>query len=200
MSEEKQILKVSSNGMEFYCERRGTKGPKIVFIPAGSNDCEQYDRLAVRLSDEFQTLTFDMRGGMRSMDPEPRHATPSLLAADVAGIMQALDFYPATVFGCSSGGQAALALGKQYPQLVNGLIIHEAALQNDTPLPGAGFTWFQNVMSFAPLVGGGINPISIVFNGNWEALQSLGQETNDRLNANNIYWGEWYVGTADSDT
>jgi len=194
----KRIQTVQANGMDFHCELRGS-GPAVVLIPDGSNDCEPYDALASRLADRFTTLTFDMRGSTRSPDPDPGPVTPAKLADDVAGLIAALDLAPAGVYGCSSGGQAALALGRNHPAAVRNIVVHEAALQGDTPLPGAGFEYFQSLRSFTPHLGGGLRPIDILI-GNADAVLSLSRECRQRIEQNAEFWAKYYLGCVDGDT
>ena len=193
----KRTLKVRSNGLDFHCEMRGA-GPAVVLIPDGSNDCEPYDALASRLAEQFTTLTFDMRGSARSPDPEPGPVTPAMLADDVAGLIAALDLEPAGIYGCSSGGQAALALGKHHPRRVRNIVVHEAALQSDSPLPGAGFEYFRYLMSFAPHLGDGITPMDIL-SGNAEAVSAVSTACRERIEANARFWSQYYLGSVDGD-
>lgn len=193
----KRILKVQSNGVNFHCETRGG-GPAVVLIPDGSNDCEPYDALASRLAEQFTTLTFDMRGAARSPDPDPGPVTPAMLADDVAGLIAALELEPVGVYGCSSGGQAALALGKYHPRLVRNIVVHEAALQGDAPLPGSGFAYFNSLMSFAPHLSGGIKPIDIL-SGNADAVKGIPAACRERIEANALFWSQYYLGSVDGD-
>ncbi len=194
----KRELTVASNGMEFHCEMRGS-GPAVVLIPDGSNDCEPYDALASRLADQFTTLTFDMRGACRSPDPDPGPVTPRKLADDVAGLVAALELQKVGVYGCSSGGQAALALGKYHPRLVRNIIVHEAALQGDAPLPGSGFEYFKNLMSFGPHLTDGIKPIDVLI-GNADAVTALSPQCRQRIERNAQFWSRYYLGCVDGDS
>jgi pimeloyl-ACP methyl ester carboxylesterase len=194
---EKKILSVASNGISFHCEIRGS-GPAVVLIPDGCNDCEPYDGLSLRLADEFTVLTFDPRGGSRSMDPSPRPLTPKDLAEDVAGIVQELKLGRVGVYGCSSGAQAALALGKYFPALVRNIAVHEIALQ-EAPLPDAGLQYFRNLRTFAPHLINGLGPIDFLAM-NADAVQSLSPECRQRMKANAVFWSRYYLGSADCDT
>lgn len=189
---ERRICTVRVDEVDFHCEIRGN-GPTVVLVPDGSNDCEPYDNLSRELCDEFTVLTFDMRGGTRSMDPDPHLVTPRVLADDVAGIIRALDLGPASVYGCSSGGQAVLALAKYHPELVRNAMVHEAALQSDTPLPGTGFEYFRNLASFADHLDAGLTPGDVWGVVDAEKVLALGDDTRARIAQNNDYWGQWYL-------
>lgn len=183
------------NGIDFYCELRG-EGPAIVLVPDGCNDCGPYGKVAALLSDAFTTLTFDMRGGTRSMDPHPQKVTPKTLADDVAGIIRALDLAPASVYGCSSGGQAVLALGKYHPALVRNVMAHEAALQADVPIEDAGFVYFENFETLKqflsdPALG------SVWQIGNYDGVMCLDEACKQRIRDNKAFWTQYYLGSVD---
>lgn len=192
---EKKTLNVSSNGMEFYCEIRG-EGPAIILVPDGRNDCEPYDNLSKPLSDEFTVVTFDPRGGSRSMDPSPQPVTPRMMADDIAGIARSLNLGKVGVFGVSSGGQAALAFGKYHAEMARNIIVHEAALQDESPLPGTGFQYFENLMSFGPYLGGGLSPMDCLV-GNADATINLSEGCRQRMNDNAGFWLQYYLNSVD---
>lgn len=194
----KKIIQLPANGMTFHCELRGN-GPPILLVPDGCNDCEPYDRLSRLLADGFSVVTFDMRGGSRSPDPEPGPITPRRLADDLAAIVGALDLGRVGVYGCSSGGQAVLALGKYYPEIVRNIAVHEAALQSEAPLPDSGFQYFANLMTFAPHLTGGVHPMDLL-GGNADAALIVGPECRQRMAHNSQFWRQHYLGHVDKDT
>jgi len=195
----KKILTVTANGVDFYCELRGN-GPPFVLIPDGCNDCGEYSKVGDMLADEFTVLSFDSRGGTRSMPKEHMKVTPKIMASDTVEIIKALDVAPASIYGCSAGGQAVLAIGKYFPEAATNLIIHEAALQNDVPIPGTGFDFFKNLFStFGPLCNG-FSPRDVSFLCNWDNWKDFGDDFLERVEANDKYWGQYYLGSIDVDT
>lgn len=194
-----EVLHVEANGMTFYVERRGF-GPVIVLVPAGNNDCGPLKKVAEILAKGFTAVTFDMRGGTRSMPPEDVHVTPKLLADDIAGIVKALGYEKVTLYGCSSGGQAVLAAGKYHPEIVKNIIAYEAALQAETPIPMIGLEYFKTVNgSFGPLCKG-FSPMDIYFMCDWNKWkETIDEETEERIRKNTEYWNQWYLGTVDSE-
>ncbi|WP_419961819.1 alpha/beta fold hydrolase [Psychrobacillus sp. BM2] len=194
---DKKTFNTSVNGVNFYCEMRGN-GPTMVLIPDGSNDCEPYDDLSKLLASDFTVLTFDMRGGSRSLDPNPKGLSPKVLADDVAGIITSLNLGPASIYGCSSGGQAALALGKYHPNLVKNLMVHEAALQADAPLENSGFAFFENYGTFGEVVNE-VSPMTVWSVGNLEKWRALGDECHKRIEENGAFWSKYYLGFVDKD-
>lgn len=196
----KKNLTVHVNGIDFYCEMGGS-GPAIVLVPDGCNDCGPFEKLMEYLSDEYTVITFDMRGGSRSSDPYPEAVTPSRLADDVAGIIQKLNLGPvAAAYGCSSGGQTVLALGKRHPELCNCILPHEAALQADTPLPGAGFIFFDNIETFRTLMQGcKVQPDELWGVGNKAGIETVTPEMHNRMEKNHEFWLQYYRGKVDMD-
>ena len=195
----KEILTVTANGVDFYCEKRGS-GPPLVLVPDGTMDCEHYSKAGDILADEFTVLTFDVRGATRSMPKEHKQVTPQLFASDVAEIIKALDMAPAAIFGCSMGGQAALSIGKYYPEVARNLIVHEAALMSDVPIPNTGFDFFDALFgTFGPLCRG-FSPRDVSFICNWDNWKAFGDDFLKRFEANGEYWAKYYLGTIDLDT
>jgi|TARA_B110000438_G_scaffold76209_2_gene76339 pimeloyl-ACP methyl ester carboxylesterase len=122
--------------VEIYCELRGS-GPAVVLLPTGHSDCESFRVVADALSEEFTVLSCDTRGSVRcKMPSEWGPVTPEHIADDVAGLIKSLNLAPASVFGCSSSGQAALCLGLNHPDVLRNLVIHEPALTHQAPLSG----------------------------------------------------------------
>jgi pimeloyl-ACP methyl ester carboxylesterase len=169
----------------------------LVLVPDGSNDCGHFRIVAEMLAEDFTVLTFDMRGGSRAMPKEHVPVTPAMLAADVAGIIRAFDMAPASVYGCSAGGQAVLALGKSEPELARNLIVHEAALMLDGPFPSSGFDFFNAISgTYGPLCTGFV-PRDIVFIGDKAKWDAFGEDFLKRIAANKVYFEKYYVGSVD---
>ena len=195
----KEILSVPVNGVDFYCEKMGS-GPSIVLVPDGCNDCGPYVKLMEYLSNEFTVVTFDMRGGTRSKDTAPQKVTPKRLADDVAGIVKSLDLAPVSAYGCSSGGQTVLSLGKYYPELCRNIMVHEAALQSDTPLPDAGFKFFERMDNIIDKLKLDPTAAGIWAFGDYYAYMALGEECHHRMDENAKFWAQYYRGTVDRDS
>lgn len=194
----RERLFVDVNQVSFYCELRG-EGSLVVLHPDGSNDCGAYEKLADILARHHRVLSFDPRGSVRSVPQEDLHVTAAMLADDMAGILDALDLGPAVFFGCSSGGQAVLNMAYRYPEKCIGTVIHEAALQSDTPLPEAGFRQFAQAETYAPYCNG-FAPGDLMLIGDYDKFQELDAVTRSRMAANDVYWAQYYIGTADKDS
>jgi pimeloyl-ACP methyl ester carboxylesterase len=173
------------NGLNFYCELRGS-GPTIALVPSGEGDCGSFAKVANILADEFTVFTLDMRGMSRSERPanlEPM--TERDLASDVAGLLEALSLAPASVYGCSSGGQCVLSMGADYPDVCRNIMVHEAALLSDAP-PGTKALW-KGMMDTAVKMAGSKNALFAGPNPAIEdqnAWASLGPEYHERISKN----------------
>lgn len=117
-----------AGGIEWYCEEAG-EGPSVVLIPSGEGDCGSFEKTMAILSERFHVITFDMPGFSRTSDPlswESYSVTQG--AAEIADLVRSLGLAQATMYGCSSGGQFALALAADHPELVRNIVIHEVAM------------------------------------------------------------------------
>lgn len=197
----KETFYVEAADLMIYCEKREkNQGPLVVIMPDGVNDCELYAQLADLLAEDFTVVTFDPRGGSRSMPTVHQKITPEILADDIACIIRHMDMGKATVFGCSSGGQGALMTGVRYPELVKNVIVHEAALQNDVQMDGVGFQYIVKFgETYGPhLEGRNVNPFFAALFVDTYPEKDFDAETNDRIEKNLAYWNEYYLGTVDT--
>jgi len=196
---EKQCFYVEAENCKLYCEKRGT-GPLFVIMPDGVNDCELYAKFADLMAEEFTVVSFDPRGGSRSMPTVHKKVTPELLADDMAAVIRHMDMGKASIFGCSSGGQGVLMTGVKYQELVKNVIVHEAALQMDVQLPGVGFDFIQTFGKTygAHLEGRNINPFMASLYVSVYPERDFDKETNDRMEKNGTYWAQYYLGTVDT--
>lgn len=196
---DKQIFYVEAENCKLYCEKRGA-GPLFVIMPDGTNDCEIYAKFADLMASEFTVVSYDPRGGSRSMPTVHEKVTPEILADDMAAVIRHMNMGKASVFGCSSGGQGVLMTGVKYPELIKNVIVHEAALQMDVQIPGVGFDFIQTFgKTYGPhLSGRNVNPFSASLFVSVFPENDFDKETNDRIEKNNEYWSEYYLGTVDT--
>ena len=82
---EKKILHIPADGVTLYAEQRG-QGPLLVVMPDGTNDCEPYAKLCELMADEYTVVTFDPRGGSRSMPQVDQKVTAEILAGYGQGL------------------------------------------------------------------------------------------------------------------
>jgi len=186
--------------IDWYYELRGS-GPTIVLIPSREGDCGSFDKVAGLLSVQFRVLTFDMPGFSRSSDP-PNFESYSMgqAAREVAALVRSLELGPATFFGCSSGGQVALRLAAQEPDLVRRAIVHEvapAAPIPQTPSGGTPLPALSPSSSDEDIVLACTYRFRNVMNESAEAWDSLGEAYHRRLEPNYVTWVRRYFGLPD---
>jgi pimeloyl-ACP methyl ester carboxylesterase len=194
-------FKQKVNDIDFYCELRGS-GPSVVLVPSGEGDCGSFAQVADALANEFTVFTLDMRGCSRSGWPPTRKPfTSQDLASDVAGLIKSLGLAPATIYGCSSGGQTVLSIGVYFPEIVRNLMVHEAALHNDSPSSEATLQIMKEQIDQLVKKTGSKNAAVGMFVkaavANDEAWENLGSEYHKRVSKNGAVWLDYYVGTAD---
>jgi pimeloyl-ACP methyl ester carboxylesterase len=190
------------NGLGFYCEIRGN-GPTIALVPSGEGDCGSFAKVADILADEFTVFTLDMRYMSRSERPE--HLKPISerdIASDVVELLKVLKLAPASIYGCSSGGQCALSMGVNYPEVCRNIMIHEAALPSPTH-PEAEKFFKAGVKAATEKFGSRIAALNAIFSGmvgDTTAWTSLGTEYHSRISKNLEIWADYMVGYADQRT
>ena len=113
--------KVKANGIELYYEVHGA-GKPLVLIAGLGYPLWQWHKMTPFLAEHFQVITFDNRGVGQSDKPAGPY-TAQMLAADTAGLLEALGIAKAVIAGHSMGGFVAQALALDFPQKVEKLIL-----------------------------------------------------------------------------
>ena len=178
----------SKDGIDWYCERRGS-GPDVILIPSGEGDCESFSKVAALLANSFTVTTFDMPGMSRTTAPESamESISPSKLAAQVVGVLDELSIDKATFWGCSSGGLAALALAAEYPDRVRNVVVHEVPVgRPDSSMPPL------QKMDDEAIVEACQHMFSTVFCEDAEKWHGMGPAYHDRLKKNYVTWTRTY--------
>ncbi|MGD8406862.1 MAG: alpha/beta fold hydrolase, partial [Anaerolineales bacterium] len=113
--------KVKSNGIQIYYEIHGN-GKALVLISGIGYPLWQWHKMVPYLAGHFQVITFDNRGVGQSDKPAGPY-TAQLLAADTAGLLDALGIEKAVIMGHSMGGFIAQAMALDFPEKVSELIL-----------------------------------------------------------------------------
>ena len=113
--------KITTNGIELYYEAHGA-GQPLVLISGLGYPLWQWHKMVPFLAEHFQVVTFDNRGVGQSDKPAGPY-TAQMLAADTAGLLDALDIENAIIAGHSMGGFIAQAMALDFPQKVKKLIL-----------------------------------------------------------------------------
>jgi pimeloyl-ACP methyl ester carboxylesterase len=115
------VPKVSVNGFRLYYEIDGG-GEPVVLIPGFASGRETWAMQTPSLSRHFRVITFDPRGVSESDKPEGPQSI-SLLADDVAHLLQALRMSRAHIVGASFGGFVAQEFALRYPFMTRKLVL-----------------------------------------------------------------------------
>jgi pimeloyl-ACP methyl ester carboxylesterase len=113
--------KVSVNGLKLYYEIAG-EGEPVVLIPGFAAGRWIWFRQTADLSRNFRVIIFDPRGISASDKPEGSQ-TISLLAGDVAHLLQTIGIENAHIVGASFGGFVAQEFALQYPSMTRKLVL-----------------------------------------------------------------------------
>lgn len=113
--------KVQTNGIEIYYEVHGA-GQPLVLIAGLGYPLWEWHKMTPLLAPHFQVITFDNRGVGQSDKPAGPY-TATMLAADLAGLLDALGIQKAIIMGHSMGGYVAQSFALEYPQRVSKLIL-----------------------------------------------------------------------------
>lgn len=177
-----------ADGIDWYCERRGS-GPHVVLVPSGEGDCGSFEQVAAQLANQFDVLTFDMPGFSRSSVQSVDEISASKLADQIAGLVRSLGTYPATFYGCSSGGIAVLDLVVRHADLVQNAVVHEVAMA-----AAAGPLLSLTTLDDEAIVESCKLAFGQVLNDDPAAWEALGDQYHARLAKNYVTWVRRYLG------
>ena len=180
-------FKLQAAAVDWHCEQRGD-GPPVVLVPSGEGDCASFDQVAAHLADEFTVLTFDTPGFSRSQIQNADDISVSKLGDQIASLVESLGTYPATFYGCSSGGIAVLDLVVRHPELVRNAVVHEVATAASAA-PLAELTTLDDaaIVETCKFIYGH------VMNDDVAAWEALGDDYHERLANNYVTWVRRYV-------
>lgn len=115
------MRKVRANGIDIVYETHGSGHPLLLITGIGYGRWF-WHKIVPGLIAHFQVITFDNRGAGDSDKPDGPYTVP-MMAADTAGLLDALGVRSATVLGHSLGGFIAQELAVTRPDLVGRLIL-----------------------------------------------------------------------------
>jgi 3-oxoadipate enol-lactonase len=124
------------NSTRFYYEEHGSGFP-IILLHGFPLNHTIWQEVVTLLGEDFRVITPDLRGHGRSDCPEGSY-TMTLIAKDIAGLMDRFGVEKAVVVGHSMGGYAALAFALAFPERLAGLGLVATQAAADTPERKAG--------------------------------------------------------------
>ncbi len=107
---------------DLHVERRGDGPPLLLIQGMSAHSGHWGEPLLDALAEDFTVVTYDHRGTGRS-GPAEEDFTMADLAADAAGVLDALELASAHVLGVSMGGMVAQELALARPERVRSLTL-----------------------------------------------------------------------------
>jgi 3-oxoadipate enol-lactonase len=121
--------------MDLHAEVAGAGSP-VVLIHAGICDSRMWDPQWEVFPAAHRTVRYDLRGFGRSPVPPQ----PYSHGRDLIALLEELGIQQATLVGASLGGRVALEVAVAHPEVVDALVVADAALP--------GFAWSDQVTAF----------------------------------------------------
>lgn len=120
---------IEANGLSIGYSIRGS-GPPLVLIHGAEAGREMFDTFAPELAAHFTVVTYDQRdtGATRDLTDPPRDYGLADLGDDLAGLIKALGFGRAHVFGTSLGGTIAQVFAARHADCLDRLILSSTFL------------------------------------------------------------------------
>lgn len=131
--------KAKSNGIEIHYEVAGS-GEPLVLIAGLGYPLWMWHRMVPYLAQHFQVIAFDNRGVGQTDKPAGAY-TAQMLAADTAGLLEALGIEKAIVMGHSMGGFIAQAMALDFPQKISKLILSATNFGGPRHIPITPEAW-----------------------------------------------------------
>lgn len=138
------------NGVEVYYATYG-KGDPIVLLHGGFGAIEMFGPALDKLAENHTVIGVDLQAHGRTAAHD-RPMTFENMATDIAELIKYLGYDKADVMGYSTGGQVALRVGLDHPEVVDKLIL------TSTPFAYAGWHDF-NQQGMAMLGEGSAEPM-----------------------------------------
>ena len=123
-------MKATINGINIDYRDEGA-GEPVIFLHAFPLNQTMWDEQVAVFAYHCRTITLDLRG-LGHSDAAGETSTMDEMAADVRGLMAALEIERATIVGLSMGGYVALAFYRNYPGAVRALVLADTRASADS--------------------------------------------------------------------
>lgn len=123
-------MKATINGIEIDYRDEGA-GVPVIFVHAFPLNQRMWDEQFSGLRDRVRMISLDLRGFGNSDAPDGPYSIDEM-AADVRGLMTALEIERAVLVGLSMGGYIVLAFFRNHPEVVRGLVLADTRAGADT--------------------------------------------------------------------
>jgi pimeloyl-ACP methyl ester carboxylesterase len=140
---------IEINGATLYYEEHGSGGETVVFAHGLLFDRRIFEEQVAALSGRYRVIAFDFRGHGGSEVTKGGYDMDTL-AADAAGLIEALGAAPCHFAGLSMGGFVGLRLAARRPELVRSLAVLDSSAD---PEPRGNLPRYRLLQVVARLFG-----------------------------------------------
>jgi pimeloyl-ACP methyl ester carboxylesterase len=109
------------NDLNIYYEEYGS-GKPIVLLHGGFSSSSSWAGSIPAFAENYRVIALDSRAHGRTNNPQGR-LSYKLMAEDTAAFCKALGLEKPALVGWSDGGQIALEIGMNFPELASGLVV-----------------------------------------------------------------------------
>ena len=141
---------IQANGITLHYQRTATNtgdDKPVLVLCHGFSDCHvAWTRAAQALENAFDILIVDARGHGYSDKPTSGYRSTDH-AADIAGLIDALDLGQPALIGHSMGAATVAQLAADYPQLTRRIVLEDPPWRETTALPANRGTQMQELVA-----------------------------------------------------
>ena len=128
-------IRLEREGVHLACLDFSGEGPPVLILPGLAAHAGEWAETASWLTDRARVLVLDARGQGHS-ERHPDVVSPEAHLADTAFVVEQLGIAPVVVIGHSVGGQRALMLAGERPDLVRALVVADSGPGADEDAEG----------------------------------------------------------------
>lgn len=120
---------IQTNDIPTWYDRTG-EGVTIVFVHGAWTDHRMWEPQVDELADDFEVITYDVRGHGRTGGSAEARYTVELFATDLRALIDSLDIDRPVLCGLSLGGMIAQTFASRYSDELRGLILADTAVSS----------------------------------------------------------------------
>ena len=138
---------IEVRNLSFHYRDFGGHGRDIVLLHGLASNAVFWDLCAPFLQKQLRVLALDQRGHGSSAQTDDGYDFPTV-SGDIAGFIKALNLNAPILVGHSWGGNVAMQVAADYPDLLSGLVCIDGGTIE--PSASAGATWEKTEQALAP--------------------------------------------------
>lgn len=151
---------INLRDMNFHYLEYDGEGPSLLLLHGLASNAHFWDLVIPYLKGHFRIVAMDQRGHGSTDKPDNGYDLPEV-ARDIEGLVRFLGLKQPIIVGHSWGGNVAMQVAADYPDLASGLICIDGGFIEPAAVPGA--TWEQTEIRMAP-------PDFVALDFTWEQL------------------------------